>query len=133
MLLGSVSLRAFAYATCPVVVVPAAPTMWTPRTSSRRRGRALLGREPMYRRRDATHVRSMLTLAPPTLIVVPFAVLDADTDALIVVDGCRLPLGIVTNHDLVRVLIEIHHDPEVASSVDVVRMRHPKTCRPCRR
>ncbi|MFI6985972.1 HPP family protein [Embleya sp. NPDC050154] len=37
--------------------------------------------------------------------------LDADADALIVADRSRVPLGIVTGHDLARVLARIHHDP----------------------
>ncbi|MET7298522.1 CBS domain-containing protein [Embleya sp. NPDC005575] len=37
--------------------------------------------------------------------------LDAEVDALIVGDRTRIPLGIVTGHDLARVLTRIHHDP----------------------
>ncbi|MYS80677.1 CBS domain-containing protein [Embleya scabrispora] len=37
--------------------------------------------------------------------------LDAQADALIVGDATRIPLGIVTGHDLARVLTRIHHDP----------------------
>jgi CBS-domain-containing membrane protein len=37
--------------------------------------------------------------------------LDADADALLVADRTRMPLGIVTGHDLARVLTRIHHDP----------------------
>ncbi|MFE3203092.1 HPP family protein [Embleya sp. NPDC059237] len=36
--------------------------------------------------------------------------LDASVDALIVSGRSRLPLGIVTNHDLVRVLTRIHDE-----------------------
>ncbi|MFF7250210.1 HPP family protein [Embleya sp. NPDC008237] len=58
-------------------------------------------------------VRSCASVVRPEVdaLTAVACMLATEADALIVVDRARKPLGIVTNHDLARLLTRIHHDP----------------------
>ncbi|MFF7250144.1 HPP family protein [Embleya sp. NPDC008237] len=70
-----------------------------------------LGRGP---RTVAELVRRCVSIVRPEVDVLTAVeyMLAAEVDALIVAGRSRVPLGVVTNHDLVRVLTRIHHDRE---------------------